>query len=113
MDHDYGAPETTLDPPALTEAALRLRSLVDEAAGRGASTVSAEALQARLFEIYDEAAASQEALELIHQHLRLTLERTWYGSDEVTSLADQLDWLLSTGGQPLAPGAAVEVPAAD
>ena len=98
MTHENTAPEATLDSPTLTDAARRLRSLVPEAESRGAPMVSAEAMQARLFEIYDEASTSPEALELVHQHLRLTLDRTWYSAEEVAAVADQLDWLLAVDG---------------
>jgi hypothetical protein len=95
MNDEHRAPESTLEPTTLTEAARQVRSLVVEASDRGAGTVSAEALQSRLFEIYDEVLTSPEALELVQQHLRRTLDRTWYGADEVAALADQIDWFLT------------------
>ncbi len=43
----------------------------------------------------------------MQRHLALTLERTWYSGEEVSRLADQLDWLLGLAA--VAPG--VDVPA--
>ena len=74
-----------------------LRAALDDAAARGAPMVSAQAMQARLFQVYDAASAAPEALALVQRHLRLTLDRTWYSPHEVDDLADQLDWLLGLG----------------
>lgn len=75
----------------------RIRSLVAEAEARGAPMVSAQAMQAKLFTVYDEASAVPEALALVQRHLGLTLDRTWYSAEEIDQLADQLDWLLGVG----------------
>ncbi len=84
-----------------------IRSAVAEAEARGAPMVSAQALQAKLFGVYDDARAEPAALELVQRHLALTLERTWYSGEEVSRLADQLDWLLGLAA--VVPG--VDVPA--
>jgi hypothetical protein len=57
--------------------------------------VSAEAMQTRLFDVYDDVVNAPDALTLVQNHLKLTLERTWYNADEVGKLADQVDWLLA------------------
>lgn len=82
------APEPTGRP------ADRIRAAVGESAARGAPMVSAQLMQAKLFSVYDDAAAVPEALALVQQQLRLTLDRTWYSAHEVEDLADQLDWML-------------------
>lgn len=69
--------------------------------------VSAQAMQAKLFTVYDDAAAAPEALALVQRHLGLTLDRTWYSAEEVGRLADELDLLLEPG----VPPAHDEVPA--
>ncbi|HEX3947612.1 MAG TPA: hypothetical protein VHW47_07890 [Acidimicrobiales bacterium] len=74
--------------------AHRLRALITETEARGAPMVSSQALQGRLFEVYDAAAAVPEALALVQRNLGLTLDRTWYSAAEVDTLADQIDWLL-------------------
>ena len=94
MTHDPTVEETIDSVPTLTVAARRIRLLNAEAEERAPPMASAEAMQARLFEIYDEALRNPEALELVQRHLQLTLSRTWYSADEVVALADQLDWLL-------------------
>jgi hypothetical protein len=75
----------------------RIRSLVTESETRGAPMVSAQAMQARLFAVYDDASAMPDALALVQRHLVLTLDRTWYSAEEVGQLADRLDWLLGLG----------------
>jgi hypothetical protein len=80
-----------------TAPADRIRSLVAEAEARGAPMVSAQAMQAKLFTIYDEASVVPEALALVQRHLGLTLDRTWYSEEEIDQLADQLDWLFGLG----------------
>jgi len=75
--------------------AERIRSLLDEAELRGAPMVSAQAMQAKLFMVYDDASAVPDALALVQRHLGLTLDRTWYSADEVERLAGELDMLLS------------------
>ncbi len=72
-----------------------LRSLPDEAKKRGTRFVSAQAMQARLFSVYDAAAAAEEALTLVQTQLTLTLNRSYYDADEIEDMADQLDQLLS------------------
>jgi hypothetical protein len=72
-----------------------LRSLPAEAEDRGTRYVSAQAMQARLFSVYDAAAAAEEALAMVQQQLTLTLNRSYYEADEIKSLAEQLDSLLA------------------
>ena len=72
-----------------------LRSLPTEAEQRGARFVSAYAMQAKLFSVYDAAAAAEDALALVQQQLTLTLDRSYYDADEIESMADQLDYLLA------------------
>ena len=72
-----------------------LRSLPTEAQQRGTRFVSAHAMQARLFSVYDAAAAAEDALALVQQQLTLTLDRSYYDADEIESMADQLDYLLA------------------
>ncbi|HWF20997.1 MAG TPA: hypothetical protein VG226_02525 [Acidimicrobiales bacterium] len=72
-----------------------LRSLPIEAETRGTRYVSAQAMQARLFSVYDAAAAAEEALAMVQQQLTLTLNRSYYEADEIKSLAAQLDSLLA------------------
>jgi hypothetical protein len=72
-----------------------LRALPVEAAGRGTRFVSAEAMQARLFSVYDAAAAAEEALSLVQQQLSLTLNRSYYEAEEIEQMAAQLDRLLA------------------
>lgn len=72
-----------------------LRSLPLEAETRGTRYVSAQAMQARLFSVYDAAAAAEEALAMVQQQLTLTLNRSYYEAEEIKSLAAQLDALLA------------------
>jgi hypothetical protein len=72
-----------------------LRALPDEAQARGTRFVSANAMQARLFSVYDAAAAAEDALALVQQQLTLTLNRSYYEADEIESMATQLDTLLT------------------
>lgn len=72
----------------------QLRALPDEAQQRGTRFVSAEAMQARLFSVYDAAAAAEEALALVQQQLTLTLDRHYYEAEEIEEMAEQLDSLL-------------------
>ncbi len=72
----------------------QLRALPGEAHDRGTRFVSAEAMQARLFSVYDAAAAAEEALALVQQQLTLTLQRHYYEADEIEQMADELDSLL-------------------
>ena len=72
-----------------------LRALPAEAAGRGTRFVSAQAMQARLFSVYDAATAAEDALALVQSQLTLTLNRSYYEADEIEQMAAQLDSLLS------------------
>ena len=72
-----------------------LRALPAEAAGRGTRFVSAQAMQARLFSVYDAAAAAEDALALVQNQLTLTLNRSYYEADEIEQMAQQLDALLA------------------
>lgn len=72
----------------------QLRALPAEAERRGTRFVSAQAMQARLFSVYDAAAAAEEALALVQQQITLTLERRYYEADEIAQMADELDLLL-------------------
>jgi hypothetical protein len=76
-------------------AAERIRDLSEESGRRGSPMVSSIAMQTRLFDVYDEVAVSPEALALLQQHLKLTLERTWYRPDEIESLASQIESYLA------------------
>lgn len=75
-----------------------LRSLPGEANKRGSRFISAQAMQARLFSVYDAAAAAEEALALVQEQLSLTLSRSYYEPDEVTAMAARLDDLLAAAG---------------
>jgi len=81
-----------------------LRSLPAEAADRGTRFVSAQAMQARLFSVYDAAAAAEDALALVQSQLTLTLNRSYYEADEIEQMAAQLDSLLSLDTAEPAPG---------
>jgi hypothetical protein len=72
-----------------------LRSLPNEAERRGTRFVSAQAMQAKLFSVYDAATAAEDALALVQQQLTLTLDRSYYEADEIESMASQLDYLLT------------------
>jgi hypothetical protein len=76
-----------------------LRSLPGEAKERGSQYVSANAMQARLFSIYDAAAAAEDALELVQQQLTITLNRSFYEADEIATMAEQLDTLLAVDAE--------------
>jgi hypothetical protein len=71
-----------------------LRALPAEAEQRGSRFVSAQAMQARLFSVYDAASAAEAALSLVQSQLTLTLNRSYYDADEVEAMASQLDALL-------------------
>ncbi|HXA33193.1 MAG TPA: hypothetical protein VNV87_13105 [Acidimicrobiales bacterium] len=88
------SPETTAHDGTPTPGDL-LRSLPVEAETRGTRYVSAQAMQARLFSVYDAAAAAEEALAMVQQQLTLTLNRSYYEADEIKDLAAQLDSLLA------------------
>jgi hypothetical protein len=71
-----------------------LRTLPTEAEQRGTRFVSAQAMQAKLFSVYDAAAAAEAALALVQEQLTLTLNRNYYEADEIEQMAAQLDSLL-------------------
>lgn len=102
MDQEH-AEQAASDGPATPGDALR--ALPVEAADRGTRFVSAQAMQARLFSVYDAAAAAEDALALIQDQLTLTLNRSYYEADEIEQMAEQLDSLLAldtvvpTGGE--------------
>ena len=52
-------------------------------------------MQAKLFSVYDAAAAAEDALALVQQQLTLTLDRSYYDAEEIESMATQLDSLLA------------------
>ena len=72
-----------------------LRTLPTEAQQRGTRFISAQAMQAKLFSVYDAAAAAEDALALVQQQLTLTLNRSYYDADEIEKMASQLDSLLA------------------
>ena|ERR1035441_5678466 len=72
-----------------------LRTLPTEAQQRGTRFVSAHAMQAKLFSVYDAAAAAEDALALVQHQLTLTLDRSYYEAEEIESMAAQLDSLLT------------------
>ena len=72
-----------------------LRTLPTEAQQRGTRFISAQAMQAKLFSVYDAAAAAEDALALVQQQLTLTLNRSYYDAEEIESMAAQLDSLLA------------------
>jgi len=88
------APAETAGPAVGGTPGDRLRALPEEAERRGSQFVSAQAMQARLFSVYDAAAAAEEALELVQRHLTLTLGRHYYDADEIEQMAAELDSLL-------------------
>jgi hypothetical protein len=71
-----------------------LRTLPSEAERRGTRFVSAQAMQAKLFSVYDAAAAAEDALALVQEQLTLTLNRNYYEADEIENMAAELDALL-------------------
>jgi hypothetical protein len=73
----------------------QLRALPAEARERGTRLVSAQAMQARLFSIYDAATAAEDALALVQEQLTLTLDRGYYDAEEIEKMADELDTLLA------------------
>jgi hypothetical protein len=81
--------------PELARPGDALRSLPAEARERGTRLVSARAMQARLFSVYDAAAAAEEALALVQEQLTLTLNRSYYEAEEIETTAAQLDALLT------------------
>ena len=81
-----------------------LRTLPSEAEQRGTRFVSAQAMQAKLFSVYDAAAAAEDALALVQEQLTLTLNRNYYEADEIESMAAQLDALLTLESLDLSDG---------
>ena len=73
----------------------QLRTLPTEAQERGTRFVTAQAMQAKLFSVYDASAAAEDALALVQQQLTLTLNRSYYEVDEIERMAAQLDALLT------------------
>jgi hypothetical protein len=94
QEHDQETPQETVTPAPGTPGDA-LRSLPAEAAGRGTRFVSAQAMQARLFSVYDAATAAEDALALVQSQLTLTLNRSYYEADEIERMASELDSLLS------------------
>lgn len=72
-----------------------LRTLPTEAQQRGTRFISAQAMQAKLFSVYDAATAAEDALALVQQQLTLTLNRSYYDAEEIEKMASQLDSLLA------------------
>jgi hypothetical protein len=66
-------------------------------------------MQARLFSIYDAAAAAEDALAMVQQQLTLTLDRSYYEADEIKNMAEQLDSLLTLDDVALADADLAEV----
>ena len=96
MDQEQAVQTTgTTDSPAPATPGDALRALPAEAAGRGTRFVSAQAMQARLFSVYDAATAAEDALALVQDQLTLTLNRSYYEADEIEQMAQQLDTLLA------------------
>jgi hypothetical protein len=83
--------------PTVITPGEQLQELVVAAKELGSPFVSAERLQAGLFEIYDAAANVPSALELTQQHLKLTLDRTWFTYEQVGELGSRIDDLLLSG----------------
>ncbi len=93
-DRPVGADES-VDAEAQVTPGDMLRALPAEAEKRGSRLVSAQAMQARLFSVYDAAAAAEDALALVQRQLTVTLDRGYYEADEIEHLAAELDALLT------------------
>jgi hypothetical protein len=91
---DGGSPETE-EATSTVSPGDALRSLSAEAERRGTRLVSAHAMQARLFSVYDAAAAAEVALSLVQDQLTRTLDRRYYEPEEIEAMAAQLDVLLA------------------
>jgi hypothetical protein len=89
-----GTAEAVDHDPEVTPGDM-LRALPAEAEKRGTRLVSAQAMQARLFSVYDAAAAAEDALALVQHQLTVTLDRGYYEADEIEHLAAELDSLLT------------------
>ena len=59
-------------------------------------------MQARLFSVYDAAAAAEDALAMVQHQLTLTLNRSYYEAEEIKNLAAELDSLLALDSLELA-----------
>jgi hypothetical protein len=94
QEHAAGTDEQTASTAPATPGDA-LRALPSEAADRGTRFVSAQAMQARLFSVYDAAAAAEDALALVQDQLTLTLNRSYYEAEEIEQMAQQLDTLLA------------------
>jgi hypothetical protein len=94
QEHEQQIDQETVTPAPGTPGDA-LRSLPAEAASRGTRFISAQAMQARLFSVYDAAAAAEDALALVQSQLTLTLNRSYYEAAEIEQMATQLDSLLS------------------
>jgi hypothetical protein len=94
VDQAVGADQSA-DAEAEVTPGDMLRALPAEAEKRGSRLVSAQAMQARLFSVYDAAAAAEDALALVQRQLTVTLDRGFYEADEIEHLAAQLDALLT------------------
>jgi hypothetical protein len=92
---EQGNPQDVADEDREPTPGDLLRSLPAEAETRGTRFVSAQAMQARLFSIYDAATAAEDALAMVQQQLTLTLNRSYYEADEIKSMAEELDALLT------------------
>ena len=101
MDQEHAEQAATDGPVTPGDA---LRALPAEAADRGTRFVSAQAMQARLFSVYDAAAAAEDALALIQDQLTLTLNRSYYEASEIEQMAEQLDDLLALDTVERTPG---------
>lgn len=100
METEQAESEQVQGSSAVTEEAQlspgdALRALPIEAERRGTRFVSAQAMQARLFSVYDAAAAAEGALALVQGQLTLTLDRSYYDAEEIELMARQLDSLLA------------------
>jgi hypothetical protein len=95
VDSEPTSEEDDMSEDTIPTPGDRLRALPAEAQERGTRFVSAHAMQARLFSVYDAAAAAEDALALVQQQLTLTLNRSYYEADEIESMATELDSLLA------------------
>ncbi len=88
-------PSDADEEPSAVSPGDALRSLPAEAQRRGTRLVSAQAMQARLFSVYDAAAAAEGALSLVQDQLTRTLDRRYYEPEEIEAMAAELDALLA------------------
>ena len=99
-----GMPEGPVSEESQATPGDMLRALPAEAQKRGTRLVSAQAMQARLFSVYDAAAAAEDALALVQRQLTVTLDRGYYEADEIEHLAAELDSLLTLEASTLRAG---------